>query len=272
MKIFSYDRVALLSHSRCRNGLESVSNQRVSQASSRIKETLLIYTTTRQGMHHHPTSGLSGRWLERYMYEITLKYLQKPNRQPSLLCFSWRQAHSCLFCFFCSDAQAVQMDENQRGACWSVGKCSPVSQHAGSCLAANGGKGQSEPGLAVDVSHPSFPITQDYFTLFALTTLSSLLFFLLVSRAGKDISRAAKTQPGTAGECRMRPLHRREWVGSFPSSSVGKSCLCIHGTTGSHPIWGTTEQRRIGPQGGEEQAEQDKGLTLLIVCTNVGVF
>lgn len=152
-----------------------------------------------------------------------------------------------------------------------VGKCSPVPQHAGSCSAANDGKWQSEPGLAVDVSHPSFPITQGYFTLSALTALSSLLFFLLASRAGKDVSRAAKTQPGSAGGCRTRPLHRRERVGSFPSSSAGKS-LCIHGTTGSHPVWGISRQCRIGPQGGEEQAEQDKGLTLLIVRTNVGIF
>lgn len=37
-------------------------------------------------------------------------------------------------------------------------------------------------------------------------------------------------------------------------------------------VWGVTQQCRIGPQGEEERAGQDKGLTLLIVCTNVGVF
>lgn len=136
-----------------------------------------------------------------------------------------------------------------------VGKCSPVPQHAGSCSAANDGKWQSEPGLAVDVSHPSFPITQGYFTLSALTALSSLLFFLLASHAGKDVSRAAKTQPGSAGGCRTRPLHRRERVGSFPSSSAGKS-LCIHGTTGSHPVWGSLGSAGLVPR--EERSRQSK--------------
>lgn len=56
----------------------------------------------------------------------------------------------------------------------------------------------------------------------------------------------------------------------MPPLSIGTCRLLASGR--SPPFGGVTQQCRISPWGEEERAGQDKGLMLLIVCRNVGVF
>lgn len=134
------------------------------------------------------------------------------------------------------------MSENQSGARWHLGERSPVPRRAASCSAGSDGEGQSEPGLAADISHPSFPVPRGYFTPPELTNPFISSFSFLASRAGRGTSRAATTQPCSGG-CWMRPRHRGE--GAQTSGVATISQLLSREEPLAHPQHGRFPSRSV---------------------------